>query len=101
LVLTDAPAALPGVPARVLTPDDAVALAGLAATSSPRAGRLAYVIFTSGSTGGPKGVEIRQDALVGLIEGLIELLGLGPRDTWLAVTTPAFDIAALELLGPL
>ncbi len=45
--------------------------------------KLAYVIYTSGSTGRPKGV------------------GLTAEDSWLAVTTLSFDIAALEIFLPL
>ena len=62
---------------------------------------LAYVIFTSGSTGTPKGVEIPHRAVVNLLLAMAAEPGLTARDTLLAVTTIAFDIAALELFGPL
>jgi len=62
---------------------------------------LAYVIFTSGSTGRPKGVAIPHRALANLLASMREEPGLSARDTLLAVTTLAFDIAGLELLLPL
>ena len=68
-------------------------------TSSPEA--LAYVIYTSGSTGKPKGVAIEHGALFNLLRSMQREPGLGPHDTLVAVTTLAFDIAALELLLPL
>ena len=62
---------------------------------------LAYVIYTSGSTGRPKGVAISHGALVNLLRSMEQTPGLTADDTWVAVTTLAFDIAALELLLPL
>ena len=62
---------------------------------------LAYVIFTSGSTGRPKGVQITHRALVNFLEAMRKEPGFSPDDVLLAVTTPSFDIAALELLLPL
>jgi len=62
---------------------------------------LAYVIYTSGSTGRPKGVEISHRSVVNLLTSMAREPGFGPEDTLLAVTTIAFDIAALELLLPL
>ncbi len=62
---------------------------------------LAYVIYTSGSTGRPKGVAIEHGALTNLLRSMQQTPGLKPDDVWVAVTTPAFDIAALELLLPL
>ena len=61
----------------------------------------AYVIFTSGTTGRPKGVPIRQASLVNLLLSMAEAPGMTEADTLVAVTTPAFDIAALELFLPL
>ncbi len=66
---------------------------------SPR--NLAYLIFTSGSTGRPKGVEITHRAVVNLLCSMARKPGLVPQDTLLAVTTPSFDIAVLELFLPL
>ncbi|MEA2756879.1 MAG: hypothetical protein QOJ54_3168 [Aliidongia sp.] len=63
--------------------------------------QLVYVIYTSGSTGRPKGVEISHRALVNLLTSMAQTPGFGPEDTMLAITTIAFDIAALELFLPL
>ena len=62
---------------------------------------LAYLIYTSGSTGTPKGVAIRHASLTNLLSAMAQAPGMTARDTLLAVTTPAFDIAALELFLPL
>ncbi|WP_226781564.1 non-ribosomal peptide synthetase/type I polyketide synthase [Oceaniglobus trochenteri] len=61
----------------------------------------AYVIFTSGTTGTPKGVEVPHSALANLLSSMAGRPGFGAHDSLLAVTTVAFDIAALELLLPL
>ncbi|MGI8329566.1 amino acid adenylation domain-containing protein [Actinomadura scrupuli] len=62
---------------------------------------LAYVIYTSGSTGRPKGVAIPHVALTNFLLTMRERLALTPADRLVAVTTIAFDIAALELYVPL
>ena len=62
---------------------------------------LAYVIYTSGSTGQPKGVEIGHEALQNVVWAFRAWPGVQAEDTWLAVTSLSFDIAALELLVPL
>jgi len=82
----------------------AAALAARPATApEPAAGtqHLAYLIYTSGSTGRPKGVAVPRGAVSHLLGAFTELLDLTPADRWLAVTTPSFDIAVLELLLPL
>ncbi|MGH3941129.1 MAG: non-ribosomal peptide synthetase [Pseudonocardiaceae bacterium] len=61
----------------------------------------AYVIYTSGSTGRPKGVVVHHEALTNLLVSLQDRLGIRGEDTFLAVTTITFDIAALELFLPL
>ena len=73
-----------GNPLREVSPDD-----------------LAYIIYTSGSTGRPKGVPIRQKSLVNLLTSMARRPGMSAEDRFLAVTTPAFDIATLELMMPL
>ncbi len=62
---------------------------------------LAYVIYTSGSTGRPKGVAIEHRALMNLLHSMQREPGLTAKDTLVAITTLAFDIAGLELLLPL
>ncbi|MEK8059304.1 non-ribosomal peptide synthetase, partial [Burkholderia contaminans] len=62
---------------------------------------IAYVIYTSGSTGQPKGVRVAHRAAVNLLLAMHERSGLQAGETWLAVTTPMFDIAFAELFVPL
>ena len=62
---------------------------------------LAYLIYTSGSTGLPKGVQISHAAFANFLRSMMESPGLEASDTLLALTTVAFDIAALELFLPL
>ncbi|MEI5097736.1 amino acid adenylation domain-containing protein [Streptomyces sp. PmtG] len=61
----------------------------------------AYVIYTSGSTGNPKGVAVPRAALANFLATMGRRFPLDPKDRLLAVTTVAFDIAALELYLPL
>ncbi|CCH32066.1 putative non-ribosomal peptide synthase [Saccharothrix espanaensis DSM 44229] len=63
--------------------------------------RLAYVIYTSGSTGRPKGVEVPHRGVANLLLAMADEIGLGPGDVLPAVTSVSFDIAGLELFGPL
>ena len=62
---------------------------------------LAYVIYTSGSTGRPKGVMIEHAAVVNFLRSMQMQPGIAASDRLLAVTTIAFDIAALEIYLPL
>jgi amino acid adenylation domain-containing protein len=62
---------------------------------------VACVIYTSGSTGKPKGVQIPHRAVVNFLESMRRAPALGPDDRLVAVSTPAFDLALLELLLPL
>ncbi|SFH84047.1 non-ribosomal peptide synthetase [Albimonas pacifica] len=64
-------------------------------------GDLAYILFTSGSTGRPKGVPIPHGALANFLASMQVAPGLAASDRLLALTTVAFDIAALEIFGPL
>src|SRR6185312_11926142 len=61
----------------------------------------AYGIYTSGSPGRPKGVAIPHRAVANFLASMAERPGLRADDRPLAVTTLSFDIAVLELLGPL
>lgn len=60
---------------------------------------LAYVIYTSGSTGLPKGVMVEHRNVRNFFAGMDAVLE--PEGTWLAVTSPSFDISVLELCWPL
>jgi amino acid adenylation domain-containing protein len=62
---------------------------------------LAYRIFTSGSTGRPKGIDIEHRSVVNLLTAMQQAPGIQASDIFLAVTTPCFDIAALEIFLPL
>ncbi len=68
---------------------------------SLNAQHLAYVIYTSGSTGQPKGVMIQHAALINFLSSMSRIPGISCTDKVLAITTIAFDIAALELFLPL
>ncbi len=62
---------------------------------------LAYLLYTSGSTAKPKAVEITHRSLVNLLTAMQRDLGFSSDDSFLALTTLSFDIAALELFLPL
>ncbi|WP_449342101.1 non-ribosomal peptide synthetase [Streptomyces aurantiogriseus] len=70
-------------------------------TGVPAPAEAAYTIYTSGSTGRPKGVVISFAAFANFLADLRGRLGLGADDRFVAVTTFGFDIANLELFGPL
>lgn len=81
--------------------DDEPAPAPAAAPAGDPAGRTAYMLYTSGSTGRPKGVRVSHRNVVTFLAAMREEPGIAPSDTLLAVTSPSFDIAILELLLPL
>ncbi|OJW67298.1 MAG: peptide synthetase [Aeromonas sp. 62-46] len=87
-----------GCPLRTL---DGLAPAGPVSWPQVDDALAAYMMFTSGSTGEPKGVVISRRALLCFLDGIRERLGLSPSCHWLFITTPAFDISLLEMLGPL
>ncbi|MDP1614915.1 MAG: AMP-binding protein, partial [Methylococcales bacterium] len=62
---------------------------------------LAYIIYTSGSTGKPKGVAISRKALNHFLSCMSAYFMNDADEMLLAITTLAFDIAALELYLPI
>lgn len=103
LILTerDLQGRLPESDAAELLIDDPEDTGVSSAGDEGRGDDLAYLIYTSGSTGRPKGTEIPQSALVNLLGAILREPGLTGRDTFVAITTISFDIAGLEIFGPL
>jgi natural product biosynthesis luciferase-like monooxygenase protein len=62
---------------------------------------LAYLIYTSGSTGRPKGVMLPHGAVANFFAGMDQRIPHDGPGTWLAVTSPSFDISVLELFWTL
>jgi amino acid adenylation domain-containing protein len=94
---------IPSGAARVLTLEEALAEppGTLCEERAVEPDDVAYILYTSGSTGRPKGVQIPHGALSNFLSSAARRLGFGSGDTLLAVTTPSFDIAVVELLLPL
>lgn len=69
--------------------------------SGVKAENLVYVIYTSGSTGKPKGVMIEHRNVVNFFTGMDACIEYNPGSTWLAVTSPSFDISVLEIFWTL
>ncbi|MEV5645945.1 amino acid adenylation domain-containing protein [Streptomyces flaveolus] len=67
----------------------------------PALSDLAYAIYTSGSTGTPKGVLLEHAQFANFCTAMDDRVGGGPGHTWLAVTSPSFDISTVELLWTL
>ncbi|RVX39044.1 amino acid adenylation domain-containing protein [Nonomuraea polychroma] len=61
----------------------------------------AYLIYTSGSTGRAKGVVVPHRGLVSLLWDVRERPGLAPGGRFLFLTSVSFDIAMIEIFGPL
>ncbi|MGA5729172.1 amino acid adenylation domain-containing protein [Streptomyces seoulensis] len=62
---------------------------------------VAYVLYTSGSTGRPKGVEVTHASLAHLTAAMTHVLRPAGPQTWLGLTSLAFDISTVEMLVPL
>jgi amino acid adenylation domain-containing protein len=93
-------AAVPDTGIPVVTVD--AARAGAAGPETrPGPGDLAYVLYTSGSSGRPKGVEVEHASLVNFLAAMSRCPGIAVQDVVLALTSPSFDIAGLELFLPL
>ncbi|HZF14077.1 MAG TPA: amino acid adenylation domain-containing protein, partial [Thermoanaerobaculia bacterium] len=95
---------LPPTPGVVLCLDAEPLAGGAADPDSTVPGddrQLAYVLYTSGSTGRPKGVGVAHRSLVNFLAAMRQAPGFAPGERLLAVTTVAFDIAALEIFLPL
>ncbi len=63
------------------------------------ASSLAYIIYTSGTTGKPKGVPIKQSALVELFSNTLPLFDFSEKDTWSLSHSLAFDFSVWEIWG--
>jgi amino acid adenylation domain-containing protein len=87
--------------ATVVCLDDPAVAAAVPLDPVPLPARaLAYIIFTSGSTGQPKGARNEHRGVANLLRSFQHMLGIGPGDRFIAITTLSFDIALLELLLP-
>ncbi|MGH7104919.1 MAG: non-ribosomal peptide synthetase [Acetobacteraceae bacterium] len=95
----DAPVILADSDSRRIAEQDSANIGCEATGLTPR--HLAYVIYTSGSTGRPKGVMIEHASVVNFLRSMRRRPGIDETDRLLAVTTIAFDIAALEIYLPL
>ncbi|MFF5205889.1 non-ribosomal peptide synthase/polyketide synthase [Streptosporangium sp. NPDC000396] len=102
-------AALPGTQSGTILLDQAADVGRYPVTDPVDADRLgpvreahpAYMIYTSGSTGRPKGVVVSRKNLVNFLTAIQSVVPLDPHDRLLAVTTIAFDIAAVDVYLPL
>jgi amino acid adenylation domain-containing protein len=61
----------------------------------------AYILYTSGSTGKPKGVQVKHNSTLNAVNSIAKRMRVTSRDTLLAVTTVAFDVAEMDFYLPL
>lgn len=96
-------ASLPPIPVIHLSKDlGAIKAAPQSNPCRSRSGSdVAHIIYTSGSTGKPKGVAIEHRSIVNVLTSMREAPGFTAKDAIFAVTTIAFDIAAVEVFLPL
>src|SRR5262249_29181248 len=73
----------------------------IGASDAATSGDVAYVLYTSGSTGRPKGVQVTHRSLLNFLLSMSRAPGMTSTDVLLAITSPSFDIAGLELFLPL
>jgi amino acid adenylation domain-containing protein/non-ribosomal peptide synthase protein (TIGR01720 family) len=101
LVLTASPAMTFAAPAglAVVALEEA-AQPNAYALPDAAASDLAYVCYTSGSTGVPKGVLIRQDAIINMVDS-IPGVAITPQDTLLNLCSFAFDGSVFDIYGAL
>jgi amino acid adenylation domain-containing protein len=64
-------------------------------TPSPE--NIAYVIYTSGSTGTPKGVSVTRASQSTIIREHVNKLDIKPKDRYLQMAAPGFDVASAEI----
>ncbi|MEN5196995.1 amino acid adenylation domain-containing protein [Sphingobacterium faecium] len=62
---------------------------------------LAYTMFTSGTTGVPKGVLIRQQTVVNILNWVNSKFEVGVNDKLLFVTSIGFDLSVYDIFGTL
>jgi mycobactin phenyloxazoline synthetase len=63
--------------------------------------KLAYVIYTSGSTGTPKGVALQHGAASNTIQDVLSRFAIGSEDTFIALSSLAFDLSVFDIFGAL
>ncbi len=99
VILTEAALAdaLPQTSARMITLEDIPGTQRERVDGAAGPDDLAYLIYTSGSTGLPKGVMVEHRNVANFFTGMDAHITCKEGDTWLAVTSLAFDISVLEL----
>jgi non-ribosomal peptide synthetase component F len=60
----------------------------------------AYVLYTSGSTGVPKGVPIRQSAVLAFLDYVVDRYAVGPGARLSSSFDLTFDLAVFDVLAP-